>query len=237
MLPLPSHFFDLKDFNHRDLFYCDRPVWETLKNLKPYLDTYNLGQIDCDIPAGVTLVNPDQISIGKETVLEVGSFIEGPCIIGSYCTVRHGAYLRPYLITGDYCTLGHAVELKHAILLDRAKASHFNYVGDSMIGNRVNLGAGVVCANLRLDRKEVVARFGEQKVKSGLKKFGAVIGDDSQLGCNSVVNPGILLKKRTLSKACFSWQTSNWNGGEKTHHVEQRNKNRPIAFKTPSGAI
>ena len=236
MHPLPDHFFDLKDFFHIDLFRSEKPVWETLKNLKPYLDARELGQIDCEVPDGVILVNPDKISIGKGTTLEAGSFIEGPCIIGTHCHIRHGAYLRPYLITGDHCTLGHAVEIKHAVLLDHACASHFNYIGDSLIGNRVNLGAGVICANLRLDRKEVVVRFGEQRVKSGLKKLGAIIGDGSQLGCNSVINPGILLKKGTFSKACSSWQTSNWNGSahdnfltcktmeERTHHVERQGR-------------
>ena len=211
MLPCPSHFFDLKDFFHADLFAPEKPVWETLRNLKPYLDKYELGQIDCEVPNGVVLVNPGKISIGRGTILEAGSFIEGPCIIGNHCHIRHGAYLRPYLVTGNHCTLGHAVEVKHSILLDYACASHFNYVGDSLIGNRVNLGAGVICANLRLDRKEVIIQLGKRKVKSGLKKLGAIIGDGSQLGCNSVINPGILLKKRTLSKACFSWETSNWS--------------------------
>ncbi|MEM7175399.1 MAG: UDP-N-acetylglucosamine diphosphorylase [Chlamydiota bacterium] len=232
MFPLPSHFFDLKDFAHADLFFNKKPVWDTLKNLKLYLEAYTLGQIDCEVPDGVVLVNPDKISIGEKTILEPGSFIEGPCIIGSHCHVRHGAYLRSYFIAGDHCMLGHAVEVKRAVLLDHASASHFNYIGDSLIGNRVNLGAGVVCANLRLDRKEVMIRLGDQVLKSGLKKLGAIVGDGSQLGCNSVINPGVLLKKRTLSKACVSWETSNWNasaGGnfvtckvvkEKIHHGE-----------------
>ena len=211
MVPLPQHFFDLKDFFHLDLFRLEEPVWETLKYLRPYLDNGRLGQIECEIPSKVTLVNSHKISIGKGTTLEPGAFIQGPCIIGNHCQIRHGAYLRPYLITGNHCVLGHSVELKHAILLDYACVAHFNYVGDSIIGNHVNLGAGVVCANLRLDRKEVVVQLGKKKARSGLKKLGAVIGDGSQIGCNSVINPGTLLRKKTLSKACFSWETSNWS--------------------------
>lgn len=237
MVPRPEDFFNLSLFSHQDLFAYEKPVWETLKNLKPYLDSLDLGKICCEVPPSVTLVNPEKISIGEGTILEPGAFIEGPCSIGRNCFVRHAAYLRPYLVIGDHCTLGHAVELKHAIFLNSACASHFNYVGDSLIGNRVNLGAGVVCANLRLDRKEVLVCFGKQKVRSGLKKLGAVVGDDSQLGCHSVINPGILLKKKTYSKPCISLQTSNWNGGKESIYVEQQRRSRPISSQTPSGAV
>ncbi len=210
MVPLPHHFFDLTTFAHQALFEKVNPVWQALDHLKNYLNTCSLGKIEVHIPQGVTLIHPEKISIGEGTVVESGAFIEGPCLIGKNCHIRHGAYLRPYLITGDACVLGHCSELKHTVLLNGACAPHFNYVGDSLIGNRVNLGAGVICANLRLDKKEVVAQWGKEKRKTGLKKFGAVIGDDTQLGCNSVLNPGLLLRKKTLSRACSSLQHSNW---------------------------
>ena len=112
--------------------------------------------------------------------------------------IRHGAYIREYVILGDQCQVGHSAELKHSILLDGAAATHFVYVGDSIIGNNANLGAGVKCANSRLDRDEVSVLWDNQKVKSGLKKFGAIVGDRVQIGCNCVLNPGTLIGKESF---------------------------------------
>lgn len=235
MAPLAHYFFDLKDFAHKSLFSDEKPVWQALKNLKSYFDAFNLGRVCCRIPTGVTLIRPDQIFIGEKTRVEPGVCIQGPCIIGNQCEIRHGAYIRPYSIIGDQCTVGHVVEVKHSILLNNASAAHFNYVGDSILGNRVNLGAGVVCANLRLDRKEVSVCVGHEKIKTGLRKLGTIIGDDSQIGCNTVINPGILLKKKTLSRACVCWQVSNWSEGEKIDHA--KNRARAKTFNAPSEAI
>ena len=206
---IPEIFFDLKDFSHRTLFLNHLPIWETLKNLNNYLKSLKLGKIEIDIPKGVTLVHPERISIEKGTVLEPGSYIEGPCFIGKGVQVRHGAYIRPNVIIGDHAVVGHASELKHAILLNRCSAAHFNYVGDSIIGNRVNLGAGVVCANFRLDKKKIAVTLPEKKIETGLRKFGAVIGDDSQLGCHTVINPGTLLRKKTFSRPTTVIKDSN----------------------------
>ncbi len=196
---IPEFFFDLKDFSHQTLFLKHLPIWETLKNLKCYLKSLDLGKIEIDIPNGVTLVHPEKISIDKGTVLEPGCFIEGPCCLGKGVHVRHGAYIRSNVIIGDHAVVGHASELKHAILLNHCSAAHFNYVGDSIIGNRVNLGAGVVCANFRLDKRKVMVTFPGKKIETGLRKFGAIVGDDSQLGCHTVINPGTLLRKKTFS--------------------------------------
>lgn len=208
-MPLPKHFFDLQEFLHKDLFLLDKPVWETLKHLKQYLDGMTLGKIDCTIPEGAFLVNPNQISIGKGSQVEPGAYIEGPCALGEDNIVRHGAYVRPYVLTGDRCVIGHSTEVKHSIFLNGAQAPHFNYVGDSILGNGVNLGAGVICANFRLDHKEILIEIEEFRFKTGLRKLGAILGDGSQLGCNSVINPGALLRKKTFSRACSSIQKSN----------------------------
>jgi NDP-sugar pyrophosphorylase family protein len=157
-----------------------------------------LGKIQIAIPPGVHLVHPELISIGEGTVIEPGSMIQGPCIIGDRCTIAHGAYIRKHVITGHGCVIGHSAEIKHSILLNKASVTHFSYVGDSIIGNRANLGAGVKCANLRLDRAEITVRFENTHLKSGLKKFGAIIGDDVQIGCNSVLNPGTIIGKGTI---------------------------------------
>ena len=208
-MPTPERFFDLQEFLHKDLFKLELPVWDSLRELTGYLDNNNLGKIECSIPEGAILVNPDMISIGKGTRVEPGAYIEGPCIIGEGSQVRHGAYVRPYVLTGKRCVIGHSTEVKHSILLDGAKAPHFNYVGDSILGKGVNLGAGVICANFRLDHGEVIVEIEGKRFKTGLRKFGAILGDLSQIGCNSVLNPGVLLRKRTFSRACSSIQKSN----------------------------
>lgn len=132
-------------------------------------------------------------------MIEPGVYIQGPCIIGKNCVIRHGAYIREGVICGDYCQIGHSAELKHSILLNHACATHFVYVGDSILGNEVNLGAGVKCANLRLDRSEVVVAWNGKRVKTGLKKLGAIVGDRVQIGCNCVLNPGTLIGKESFS--------------------------------------
>ncbi len=208
-MPTPERFFDLQEFLHKDLFKLGSPVWDSLSELKGYLDNKNLGRIECDIPKGVTLVNPDKISIGKGTRVESGAYIEGPCVLGEDSQVRHGAYIRPYVLTGKKCVIGHSTEVKHSILIDGSQAPHFNYVGDSILGNNVNLGAGVICANFRLDHGEVIVEIEGNCFKTGLRKFGAILGDLSQIGCNSVLNPGVLLRKRTFLRACSSIQKSN----------------------------
>lgn len=213
----PESFFDLNNFSHRDLFLEKDPIWKSLKHLNDYLGKLELGKIECEIPEGVILVNRDKISIGRGTIVEPGAYIEGPTIIGRDCYVRHGAYIRGYVLTGDRCIIGHCSEVKHAIFLNDAKAPHFNYVGDSILGNHVNIGAGVICANFRLDHGEVVIEVEGEFYKTGTNKFGAVLGDGTQLGCNSVTNPGILLRKKTYSRACSSIQKSNLR---KTSHVQ-----------------
>ncbi|MBS0628687.1 MAG: UDP-N-acetylglucosamine diphosphorylase [Verrucomicrobia bacterium] len=191
---LVDRLFNLVSFAHKRVFDgCTYP-WEALLKLIQYLESQNLGKIECPIPQGVYLINPEQISIGKGTIVEPGTLIKGPCLIGRDCEIRHGAYVRGGVLTGDGCVIGHATEVKGSILLDEAHAAHFNYVGDSILGNRVNLGAGVKLANVRLDGEDV--KIGT--VATGLKKLGAILGDETQLGCNAVTNPGTVMGKRSF---------------------------------------
>ncbi len=194
----PASFFDLDGFAHRTLWLDGDPVWAALGRLQEYLEGWGACQIESAVPEGVFLVNRERISIGKGVVIEPGAYIEGPCLVGAGSAIRHGAYLRGGVILGEGCTVGHAAEVKHSILLDGAAATHFTYVGDSILGRNVNLGAGVKCANLRLDRKEVTVRWEGQKGATGLRKMGAIVGDGCQVGCNSVLNPGTLLKPGSL---------------------------------------
>lgn len=198
-----ASFFDLKEIPWMPLFEEIDYPWQALERLSSFLSYYKK-RIEVPIPAGVYLVNEEQIFIGKGTVIEPGAFISGPCFIGPNCQIRHGAYIRGHVITGSHCIIGHDTEIKHSILLNGVRAAHFNYVGNSILGNRVNLGAGVKCANLRLDCKEVAIHFEGKKLLTGLKKLGAIIGDEAQIGCNVVTNPGTLIGKGTICYPCLN---------------------------------
>jgi acetyltransferase-like isoleucine patch superfamily enzyme len=145
-----------------------------------------------------TVFMGEGIIIGQGVLIESGAMIKSPTIIGDLTEVRQGAYLRGSCLTGRSCVVGHVTEVKHAVFLDEAKAGHFAYLGDSILGNRVNLGAGTKLANLRFTEGAVPVRTAEGRLDSGLRKFGAIIGDDVQTGCNSVTNPGTVLGKKSL---------------------------------------
>lgn len=201
----PTYFFDLSSFKFAHLFEGTAQVWEVLNKISPFLKTQSLGHIEIEIPAGVHIVNPEWVSIGKGSVLEPGAYIKGPCIIGENCTIRHGAYIRGDFICGNKCVIGHDTEVKNSLFLDCTHAAHFAYLGDSILGNRVNLGAGTKCANLKFDNSNIVITVENQKINTGMRKFGAIIGDDTQLGCNAVTNPGTLLGKGVVCYPCFNF--------------------------------
>ena len=139
----------------------------------------------------------DQIQLGTGTVVEPGALIKGPTIIGRHTEVRQGAYIRGKCIVGDRCVVGHTTEMKGSVLMDGAKAGHFAYIGDSILGRNTNLGAGTKLANLKLKGDTVHIPFEGLLVDTGLRKFGAIIGDDTEIGCNAVTNPGTLLGRRS----------------------------------------
>lgn len=149
------------------------------------------------IMAGAVLLG-SKIKIGKGVLIEAGALIKSPAIIGDRTEVRQGAYMRGYCLIGAGCVVGHATEVKHSIFLDDAKAGHFAYLGDSIIGNQVNLGAGTKIANLRFTGGEVPVKTPDGTIDTGLRKLGAILGDHVQTGCNSVTNPGALLGKKSI---------------------------------------
>jgi NDP-sugar pyrophosphorylase family protein len=197
-------FFSLEGFEHRKLFEGTEYAWEALERLEEYLAGLKLGKIEVEIPEGVILVNRELISIGKGAVVEPGAYIQGPCVIGEGAQVRFGAYIRGFVVAGRCAVIGHATEVKHSIFLNEATAGHFNYVGDSILGNRVNLGAGVKCANLRLNHKPISIIHEGKVIQTKLKKLGAIIGDDAQLGCNAVTNPGTLIGPKSFCYPCLN---------------------------------
>jgi NDP-sugar pyrophosphorylase family protein len=148
------------------------------------------------IYAGAVLMD-DNIQIGKGTVIESGVLIKGPAIIGDNTELRQGAYLRGDTLVGDNCVVGHTTELKSCIMLGGSKAGHFAYIGDSILG-RVNLGAGTKLANLKMVGSSIIINVSGKKYETGLKKFGAILGDGVETGCNSVTSPGTLLGRDVL---------------------------------------
>lgn len=199
---LVSSFFSIASFRHKELFDSCVYVWEALPQIEGFLKKQKLGHIEIKLPLGVHLIHPELISIGKGTVVEPGAVIKGPCIIGDNCEIRSGAYIRGDVIIGDHSVIGS--ELKHSILLSEVHVAHFNYVGDSILGNKVNLGAGVKCANFRLDHAPITLKYRSEVITTGLKKLGAIIGDEAQIGCNCVTNPGTFIGKKVLCYPCIA---------------------------------
>lgn len=201
----PSAFFDLANYSHAHIFDTVQFPWEALPLIPSYLRGLKLGKIEVLIPENVFLIDKHLISIGEGTVLEPGAYIKGPCVIGKNCIVRHGAYIRGDFLAGDSCVIGHDTEVKNSIFFNHTHAAHFAYVGDSILGNRVNLGAGVKCANLKFDKSNIAISYKDQCLPTKLHKLGAICGDDVQLGCNAVTNPGTLIGRGSLCYPCMNF--------------------------------
>ncbi len=148
------------------------------------------------IPPGVDLQG--KVWIDPTAKLPAYATIIGPAWIGPGCDVRPGAFIRGNVIAGAGCVLGNACEFKNALLMDGVQVPHFSYVGDSILGNRAHLGAGVILSNLRLDQQPVTVRTENRVHETGLRKFGAILGDEAEVGCNAVLNPGSVLGRRAL---------------------------------------
>jgi NDP-sugar pyrophosphorylase family protein len=190
---LPEEFFALAGFEHAALFGAGRPVWEALgEALDAYLAAWPRWELASEVPAGVHVLG-GPISIAPGCTIEPGAVLRGPMVIGEGCEIRTGAYLRGRVVLGRGCVVGAHTEVKGAILLDGAHAPHQNYVGDSILGRDVNLGAGTILSNVKNVGREVTFRDREAVVRTGLRKFGAVLGDRCRTGCNTVLNPGVLM--------------------------------------------
>ena len=136
--------------------------------------------------------------VGPDTEIAPTALIEGPGIIGSGCQIRHNAFIRGRIICGDQVVIGNTTEVKNAILFDRVQLPHFNYVGDAILGYRAHLGAGAVVSNFKSQGDEVHVYWQGQKIRSGLQKLGALLGDYAEIGCNAVLNPGTIIGRRSI---------------------------------------
>ncbi len=191
-----TDYLDLTHTIHADLFAADQPVWSALPLIGAYLAERLAPGVHGDVSLGAHI--GDAVFIGDGTVVEPGATIKGPAWIGRGCQIRAGCYIRENVIVGDGVVLGNSCEFKNCILFDGCEVPHFNYVGDSILGYKAHLGAGVILSNVRLDRGSVLVRAGDSVLDTGLRKFGAVIGDHAEVGCNSVINPGSLIGRNSV---------------------------------------
>jgi NDP-sugar pyrophosphorylase family protein len=201
----PEDLFDLSQTEHAAIFDDCEHAWTALGKLKGYL-AENLQpelQNSCE---GAAWIGKD-VYIGEGTTLEDGVTIKGPAWIGKNCEIRHGAYIRENVIIGDDCVIGNSCELKNSLLFNGCRVPHFNYVGDSILGHKAHLGAGVIISNLKVVAGNVVLDINGEKIDSGLRKFGALLGDHTDIGCNSVLNPGSIIGRNTMM-----YPTTNWRG-------------------------
>lgn len=193
----PEDFFDLKDFEHARIFEGVEYVWEVLPRIEEYIKENLKPGIHGKVMPGA-YVDEGKVFVGEGTVVEAGACLLGRAIIGRNCEIRSGAYIRENCLIGDRCVVGHTTEVKNSIFLNGAKAPHFNYVGDSVLGEKANLGAGTKLSNVKVTREKVTIRIGDKVYETGLKKFGAIVGDGVESGCNSTLNPGTIVGKGAL---------------------------------------
>lgn len=188
-----KHLFDLEHTNAGPIFDRTQYAWEVLPKIKEFI-TKLAERLPGDFERIAT-----NVWVGKGTQIDDSVMIKGPAIIGYDCVIRHTAYIRENVITGNGVVIGNSTEVKNAILFDKVEAPHFNYVGDSILGYKAHLGAGVILSNLKSakDNIRVLAETGES-LDTGLKKFGALIGDFAEVGCNAVLNPGTILGRESI---------------------------------------
>ena len=189
----PAVFFDLDGFSHPALLDPAEPVWTALgKTLSGYLESWSDWSINIDVPDGVHLLG-DRIAIASGCSIEPGAVIVGPAILEEGVQIRTGAYIRQNVLLAAGSLVGAHSEVKGSILLQGAKAPHQAYVGDSILGRDVNLGAGTICSNVKNVGREISFSAGGETYHTGLRKFGAILGDGCKTGCNTVLNPGVLM--------------------------------------------
>lgn len=192
---------DLLDFPaslpFAEFFPSEAAPWEWLPRIKEALAAFDFPERRVEMPFGLHVEG--DVYIHSSVKLPSFGSIRGPAYIGEGCELRPGVYIRGNVITGKGCVLGNSCEFKNCLLLDGVQVPHFSYVGDSILGNKAHLGAGVICSNLRLDQANVPVECADGgRIDSGLRKFGAILGDSSEVGCNAVLNPGSVLGKRAL---------------------------------------
>ena len=165
--------------------------WEALAGIGEFILARG-----ADLGDEYTEVSP-RVWVHRTAAVAPTALLNAPCIVCAGAQVRHCAFVRGSALIGENCVVGNSVELKNAILFDGVQVPHFNYVGDSILGYRAHMGAGSVTSNVKSDKTLVEVRFGDTRIRTGLKKFGAMLGDGAEIGCNSVLNPGTVIGRNS----------------------------------------
>ena len=170
---------------------CEYP-WEALPKIKDFILEFakTLSPDEYDYKG-------DNVWISKTAKIYPNNYIAGPCIIGPETEVRPGAFIRGNALVGEGCVVGNSTEVKNVILFNKVQVPHYNYVGDSILGYKAHMGAGSITSNVKSDKKLVVVHNEGENIETGLKKFGAMLGDNVEVGCNSVLNPGTVICKES----------------------------------------
>ena len=187
-----SNLYDLNETIAKNIFDGLTYPWEALPKIADFI-----------IELGNTLSEDEYTKIGddvwvaKSATVAPTAYIKGPAIIGKNAEIRHCAFIRGKAIVGEGAVVGNSTELKNVILFNKVQVPHYNYVGDSILGYKAHMGAGSITSNVKSDKKLVVVKNDTEKIETGLKKFGAMIGDNVEVGCGSILNPGSVIGKNT----------------------------------------
>jgi len=192
----PTEFLTLEHTAHAKLFENQTYVWDALKQIASYLQ-FRLKPMVLGEMIGKPFIS-NAVFVGRGTIVEQGAVLKGPAWIGENCHLRSGCYVRENVIVGDGVVMGNSCEFKNCILFDEAQVPHFSYVGDSILGYRTHLGAGVILSNVKLGRGEIMVNAADGSIATGLRKFGAIIGDGTEIGCNAVINPGSVIGRNCI---------------------------------------
>ena len=186
-----AEMLDLEHTIAAEMFSGKTYAWEVLPEIKAFILKLGptLPESEFDHPA-------EDVWIAKDAKVFPSAYIGGPCIIDHEAEVRHCAFIRGSAIVGKGCVVGNSVELKNVVLFDKVQTPHYNYVGDSVLGYKAHMGAGSITSNVKSDKTLVVVKNGDEYLPTGLKKFGAILGDNVEVGCNSVLNPGSVIGRR-----------------------------------------
>ncbi|MBB5263625.1 NDP-sugar pyrophosphorylase family protein [Catenibacillus scindens] len=187
-----KNLYDLKETIAADLFEGLTYPWEALPKIGEFIMA--LGN---SLPESEYEKKGDNIWIAKDAVIYPSAMIKGPAIIGKGAEVRHCAFIRGNAIVGEGAVVGNSTELKNVVLFNKVQVPHYNYVGDSILGHKAHMGAGSITSNVKSDKTLVDVVVGEERIHTGLKKFGAMLGDCVEIGCNTVMNPGTVIGKHS----------------------------------------
>ena len=187
-----SELYDLTQTIAAKIFEGKTYPWEVLPLIKDFI--LELGET---LDPAEYENRGENVWIAKDAVIAPTASINGPCIIGKGAEIRQCAFIRGNAIVGEGAVVGNSTELKNVILFNKVQVPHYNYVGDAVLGYKSHMGAGSICSNVKSDKKLVVVKDGDEKIETGLKKFGAMLGDYVEVGCNSVLCPGTIIGPHT----------------------------------------